>query len=525
VSIDGQQNGYGVYENYRKARVLGVYHWLPELEVALLAEQDEAEAMAPTFNTLTISGVAAVLTALLAGFLALLLARSITEPLANLVKTATQVAEGDLQQVAIVVRHDEIGVLAEAFNRMTDRLRELINNLEAQVKERTASLEWQTLKLETSTKVSREITSILDTDELLNRVAIVIQQAFNYYHVAIYLVDQESNQLIFMAGAGEKSQPWKDSGQNFPINPEHPYGQVVQSNHALLVDHTLQGNPSEMDENRSELVAPLRIRDWVSGILVVQSTEPYAFRKEDIEIIQSLGDQVAIAIENARLYNRVRLLATLEERQRLARELHDYVTQSLYGLVLFSGAGIRTLDANDLESTRQYMQKIARTANHVLKDMRLLLYQLRNTEQEGENLLDMLRHRLDAVEDRLGIETHLDLEGELTLPPPVENCLCGIVQEALNNALRHSDAKRVCIHICAEENWVKLVVTDDGIGFDMDKASQQGGMGFLGMRERVQKIGGHLSIESAPGKGTRVSVIIPQGNFPVGERELPEVFE
>lgn len=513
AAIEANQNGYGIYENYHRDHVLGVYHWLPDLEVALLAEQNKAEAMAPTMTTITTSVLAAIFSSLVAGLLALYLSRTITEPLANLVKIAKQVTDGDIQQVATVVRHDEIGVLAEAFNRMTDRLRELINNLEAQVKERTESLQWQTLKLETSTKVSREITSILDLDELLNRVVELIQQAYKYDHVAIYLGDQGTRNLDFVAGTGEISQVWRSNRRHLSMDSGSHYGEVVLNNHSLLINDVSQDPrfiaENALPETSAECITPLRIRDWVLGILVVQSKEKNYFLKEDIEILQNLGDQVAIAIENARLYHRVRLLATLEERQRLARELHDYVTQSLYGLVLFSGAGIRTLDANDLTAARQYMVKISGTANQVLKEMRLLLYQLRKTELDRESLACSLRQRLETVETRLGIETQLAIEENLTFSPAIENCLGGIAQEALNNALRHSDAHKVNISIYSDLEGIKMEIADDGVGFIPEKAAQKGGMGLLGMNERIQQIGGRLTIDSYPGRGTRVCVIIP----------------
>jgi nitrate/nitrite-specific signal transduction histidine kinase len=451
--------------------------------------------------------------ALLAAILSLFLARTITTPLAGLVKTAMQVADGDIQQEAEVGRRDEIGVLAEAFNRMTHRLRELINNLEAQVSERTSYLQWQTIQLETSTKVSREITSILDTDKLLDRVVELIQQAFEYYHVGIYLVDEQAGYLSFMAGTGEVSRAWKAGGRRLLIGGESLSGKAALENRTLVANDAAQDahflKEEALPDTMAELVVPLRIGNRVLGTLDVQSTQRNSFCAEDINIIQSLGEQVAIAIENARLYDRIRDLATTEERQRLARELHDSVTQSLYGLVLFSGAGSMTLEAGDLASTRQYMVRIAQTANEALKEMRLLLYQLRSAEMEWGGLVGALRQRLEAVEDRMGIQTRITAEGSLDLPAPVGKALFGIAQEALNNALRHSSARTVTVHIAATHGSVELEVKDDGVGFDLQEACQRGGMGLLGMRERAEHIRGTLKIQSIPGEGTLVSARAP----------------
>jgi len=526
AALEKHGNGSGSYESYQRVPVLGVYHWLPELEVALLAEQAESEAMRAVYTTLGINLGVAVVALLIAGVVALFLARNIAGPLANLVETAERVAGGELEHTAEVQRDDEIGALARAFNTMTARLRELIDSLEQRVRERTQTLQRRALQLETSTRVSREITSILDIDDLLNQVVDLIKEAFGYYYVGIFLVDRQTNTLAFAAGTGEAGQRLKSQGMQMEIGGGSLNGEVAQTSRAMMVNDVLEDGRYLADERladtRAELVIPLRIGERVLGTLDVQSTEVNAFGEEDVRILQSLGDQVAVAIENARLYDRSQALAVLEERNRLARELHDSVTQSLYSLVLFAGAGQEMVEGGRLEPVKGHLSRIEQTAQQALKEMRLLVHELRPPVLEEEGLLGALQQRLDAVERRAGVKVRLLVEGTVELPAPVEEGLYRIAQEALNNALKHAAATLVTVGIRVNREQVELEVADNGVGFDLDAVSHMGGVGLASMRERAAGLGGLLVIVSEPGEGTRVRVSVGVRTR-AGSRDLLEV--
>jgi len=203
--------------------------------------------------------------------------------------------------------------------------------------------------------------------------------------------------------------------------------------------------------------------------------------------------------------------AVADERNRLARDLHDSVTQSLYSLTLLTEAGQRLAKAGDLERVQGYQARIGEIGQQVLNEMRLLVHELRPLALESEGLVGALRQRLDAVEQRVGIEAHLVLVGEAgttKLPPTVEEELFRIAQEALNNALKHAVPTSVEVRIRVEGDdtarCVELEVRDNGQGFDLDVVSDKGGMGLMSMRERAEKLGGTLTILSTPGEGTRV---------------------
>jgi signal transduction histidine kinase len=143
-----------------------------------------------------------------------------------------------------------------------------------------------------------------------------------------------------------------------------------------------------------------------------------------------------------------------------------------------------------------------------LKEMRLLVYELRPLVLKRDGLVGALQHRLDSVEKRAGVDAQLKIEGDLELPAGIEEDLYRFAQEALNNALKHASPRHVSVLIRSDKEHVELEITDDGRGFDLEDAAKGGGMGLVGMQERVDRLGGNLEISSKPGKGTRVKATV-----------------
>ena len=469
--------------------------------------------MSVILTTLGINLVVALTGLLLAVMLSLAIMRGIATPLENLAETATLIAAGDLDRHASVDRKDEIGLLARAFNSMTAQLRELIADLERRVADRTHELQRLAVRLETSAQVSREVTSILAIDALLAKVTELIESAFGYYAVHIYLVDQEANRLVFRAS----SSPTLPHDMILEIGPSSLNGEVARTNRGLLANDVGQEPLFRQDPKfpgiRSELVIPLRFGSRVIGTLDLISASTDAFRPEDVLIAQSLGDQIAIAIENARLYERSQELAVVEERNRLAREVHDAMNQSLYSIVLFAGAAQKEAEKAGQSSIQRHLTRVETMAQQALKEMRLMIYELRPQELEEKGLIGALQQRLDAVEASAGVNVELEVEGSFVLAPRVEETLYRIVQEALNNALKHASATSVKVIIRAGDGHLRLAVTDDGVGFCPEVAAQSAGLGLASMRERADALGALLEIRSAPGEGTGVHlrVELPPG--------------
>ncbi len=516
AALENQINGSGVYNDHRDVTVVGVYRWLPDLQAALLVEQDLSEAFSAVYATLGVNVGIALVSVVLAVAAALFITRSISTPLTDLVQTATQIAAGDLHRVAKVEQEDEVGVLARAFNSMTAQLRELIDSLEKRVVERTQALReanealrQRALQLETSAQVSRGITSILDIDDLLARVVELIRDAFGYYHVHIFLIGKEANELVLRASTGEVSA----HSQRLVIGAQSLNGHVAQTNEPLAVNDVRQDRRYLADEllpeTRSELAIPLRVGQQVVGTLDVQSSRLSAFTPEDVLVIQSLGDQIAIAIENARLYDRSRELATLKERHRLARELHDSVSQSLFSLELHAKA-IATYLKRDPQQAETRIRQLRQITHDTLQEMRSVIFDLRPPSLEDGGLVAALRQQLDLLRRPDGPELALEVTGEGGLPIEMEHDLLRIAQEAVRNAIEHAEAQRVVVALTMEDGQVTLSVGDDGRGFDQASVPvDQRGLGLPGMRERSQALGGSLEILSQPGAGTQVRVCVP----------------
>ena len=507
--LEHRAHGSGIYQDHRGVQVVGVYRWMPGLELGLLVEQEASEVFRSIATSLAVNLVIVSIAVLLAAGASLAITRGITTPLVNLVDTATRVAGGDLEREAPVEREDEVGALARALNSMTAQLRDLIGHLEERVRERTQALHRRALQLETSAEVSRGLTaSILDVDKLLTRVVELIRDVFEYYQVHIYLLDQESQLLVLRASSGEVGP----AIQQLAIAGSSLNSEAFQSGEAVLVNDVSQHPRFLADESlpdtRSELVVPLRASGRVIGTLDVQSAEVNAFADDDVLVIQSLGDQVAVAIENARLVGRSRELAVVEERNRMARELHDSMTQLLYSLVLFAGASRQAVQANRLDRAERHLVRVEQSAQQALKEMRLLVFELRPHSLDDEGLVGALQQRLDAVENRVGMTAQLEVEGELELSDAVEDGLYRIAQEALTNALKHACASSVRVQLSADDRAVRLEVIDDGCGFVPANVAGLGGMGLVSMRERAEVLGGALAVVSAPGRGTSVQVTV-----------------
>ena len=205
---------------------------------------------------------------------------------------------------------------------------------------------------------------------------------------------------------------------------------------------------------------------------------------------------------------RAEQLAVLQERNRLAHELHDSVTQSLYSLTLFTEAARHMAEEIGQESLEQYIQQIGIMGQQALKEMRLLIYELRPPELEREGLVHALRKRLEAVEGRAGVEARLMADEFVKLPRDVEQELYRIAQEALNNALKHAAADSVIVYLHQSNGSLEMEIVDDGVGFNPEVIPDRGGMGMKSIRDRAEGIDGSVFILSQPGEGTSVKVTV-----------------
>ena len=221
----------------------------------------------------------------------------------------------------------------------------------------------------------------------------------------------------------------------------------------------------------------------------------------------AVASQAAIAIENARLYEQAREVAAYAERQRLARELHDSVSQALYGIALGARTA-RTLLDRDPSRVADPLDYVLAQAAAGLAEMRALIFELRPEALEAEGLVAALEKQVESVRARHGLEVEATLPAEPNVPFAVKETLYRITQEALHNTVKHARARRVNLCLEVTPDGLVLRVTDDGRGFDPTD-SFPGHLGLKTMRERASQVHGTLSMTSVPGQGTNISVCVP----------------
>jgi signal transduction histidine kinase/ligand-binding sensor domain-containing protein len=207
------------------------------------------------------------------------------------------------------------------------------------------------------------------------------------------------------------------------------------------------------------------------------------------------------------LRQRERDQAIADERNRLARDLHDSVTQALYGVTLYSEAAAGHLDLGHLDRAAEHLGELQNTAQEALAEMRLLIFELRPPILEELGLVAALRARLQAVEGRAGLKTEFTTNLQDPLPPDLEEGVYRLALEALNNTLKHAQAEQVQAHLFQEGSRVTLQIVDDGIGFDPATAGARGGIGLSAMAERAADLGAKLAVDSQVGRGTVVTVV------------------
>jgi PAS domain S-box-containing protein len=380
----------------------------------------------------------------------------------------------------------------------------------------------RTRELSTLLDVSRNVASTLEIEPLLKLILDQLKILVDYHGAALFgLHDGELTVLEYRgplsADRRHMTADWWalnldqiTRGELILLPDTHGDTPLAQRYRAWAGDLFT----TQLVNTRSLLAMPLISKDSIIGLISLTYNAPDHFTEQHINFVRAIANQAAIALENARLFTEAQGKAVLEERQRLARDLHDSVTQSLYSLTLLAEASRRVVLTNDVSQTARYLGDMGEIAQQSLKEMRLLVYQLRPLALEREGIIGALQARLDSVEKRAGVEARFLIEGNLgSLSPALEEALFRIAQEALNNSLKHAAARSVVVRLRGDDDCVRLEVTDDGRGSALLTTADTGGLGGLGltsMRERVSQLGGTLSIESAPGQGTRIAVEVPR---------------
>ncbi|MEZ0395178.1 MAG: GAF domain-containing protein [Anaerolineales bacterium] len=326
-AILSRRSGVMAYQNYRGTPVFSVYRWMPALDSVLIAELPQVIAYANVGALLRTNIGLSLVSAIIAVLGAYFTIRNLDEPLTHLGEVARHVAAGNLNVRAQIQREDELGILGQAMNDMTSQLQALIGELEQRVAERTRDLERRTVELQTAAEVARDASIAENLDELLNRAARLIRERFGFYHVGIFLVDENNDYAVLRAAGGEAGQLMLASKHKLRVGEVGIVGYVTKTGEPRIAldtgaDAIHFRNPL-LPYTHSEMALPLRIGERIIGALDVQSDKINAFDQNDITIMQVMADQLAVAIEKANLLQEVeRSVAEME------RSYREYTTRT-----------------------------------------------------------------------------------------------------------------------------------------------------------------------------------------------------
>ena len=370
-------------------------------------------------------------------------------------------------------------------------------------------------QLDVLNRAGRELTSIFDLDKLLHAVAELLRQGFNYPSVQVFWVDR-ANQVLQVRAVAGLIQGFVPLGTTRAIG-EGLAGWAVQNGETVLCsDVSVDPRYSSMIEGFEScavLAVPVTVLDEVVAVINVDGMEPQAFDDSDAKTLETLADQLAVAIENIRLnrqqQEQSRRLAVAEERDRIGRDLHDGVIQSMYavGLTLEDIASRADKEPGEVGPR---IEEVVGDLNQAIGDIRSYIMDLRPRELQGRSLDEALDSLILYLEDRTGVSVTLDVQMELaSLSELYIVNLWHIFQEAFSNIEKYSKAKTVSVSLAVSDGNLSLDIVDDGQGFDLEKSELGRGYGLPNIKDRAERLGGMLLIESSPGSGTRLKVVIP----------------
>ncbi len=389
-----------------------------------------------------------------------------------------------------------------------DALRMAQQLLEQRVAERTH-------QLSTLLELSHNLASTLELHPLLEQILDQLRAVVDYSGASILTLEGE--ELRVVAHRGPICQE-EALSLRFPLREATLNGEVIRGRKPVIIPDVREDTTeARMFQDsagarlgttfgyiRSWMGIPLLVRDRVIGMLSLDHNQPNYYSPQQADLALAFANQVAVAMENARLYEQAESTAVTAERQRLARDLHDAVTQTLFSASLIAEVLPRLWERNQEEGRRR-LAELRELTRGALAEMRTLLLELRPTALTEASLGDLLRQLAEAVTGRARVPITLTVEGKCPLPPDVQVAFYRIAQEALNNIAKHAEASQAAVSLSCQPEKVELRISDDGRGFVVTGISPDHlGLGI--MRERANAIGATLDIKSEPGHGTQIVV-------------------
>jgi signal transduction histidine kinase len=352
-------------------------------------------------------------------------------------------------------------------------------------------------------EITHYLGSISEINNIPGEVVRKLGKAFEWPSISFFIREENILSLRALYNHGQVKKEWK----TISISKAGLVGTTFQNQNTVVEANSTELSPGlesiGLPSYQSGMAVPLRLRDHTFGVIFVSSEKKKHFDDNDVDVLQALADHISLAMENARLYEQRRELARMEERNRLARDLHDSVCQTLFSLTL-TARGTESLLAGQSELADQSLQEIQKLSQDALKEMRSLIWQLRPAGLE-QGLLTALKRYGEG----LGIVVKAKVESVREIPRAMEEALWRIGQESLNNVSKHAKTSQATISIRNTNQEVIMEVTDQGSGFTLDLSQNGLSMGLASMRERAEMLGGLFSITSLQDQGTKVKVSIP----------------
>ena len=380
--------------------------------------------------------------------------------------------------------------------------------------EHEATLTRRNEQLALLNQILSALSSSLELEEILNKTLALLMAHFQVEAGEIFLMEEDGETLRLVLHRGEAAEAfWTRT--RYKIG-EGMVGKAAQTLEPIVNNHLerdeLVTRQAVVDAGFKQIACiPLTTRGEVVGVLTIATRNRNAISKSGLQLLMSVAAGAGTAIENARLHSNVRRLAVLEERERIGMDLHDGTIQSIYGVGLALENARMLLRENPLVAEDR-LQKAMEDLNHTIRDIRNYILDLRPRQLHGESLIEGL--------GRLIAEFRQNTKVEVTLAGPKEPLtdltqvnamsLFHICQEALANIAKHAKASKVTIDLWATTERILLEVSDDGLGFELEKASKTVGHGLANMQTRVQNVGGDLDISSSPGEGTSILAWVPR---------------
>jgi nitrate/nitrite-specific signal transduction histidine kinase len=437
--------------------------------------------------------------------------RRITRPIVDLIRAAQGVAGGNFGQRIEAGTGDELEEMAAQFNLMAGELQESYATLERRVADRTR-------ELAALNAVSAVVNRSLDLEEILE----------NALDMTLEVTGMEAGRALWL-GSGQS--PICLARRNLPPDLLSCASELSSGSNptqsTMRVERPVARRINEYPAGPLKAAAvhegfqlmvtvPLTTKGRLLGTLDLLSKDLLDMTKEELGLLAGIGQQVGMAVENAQLYEQAEGAAAAAERSRLARDLHDAVSQTLFSASLIADILPRLWEKNPAEARRR-LEQVRQLTRGALAEMRTLLLELRPSVLEEAPLDELLRQLTDAVAGRAMLQVDLQLNGSCTMPVVVKEAFYRIAQEALNNVVKHADACSVAVGLrCLTEDspddvQVDMWIVDDGKGFDPARIPPDHlGVGI--MRERAEGVDAYLALKSTPGAGTKIRVVWNQNH-------------